>query len=131
MIGRVHARVGLVFGVGPVIVEIWMRVGSCEEDACCEKSDGQDRAAKFWKACSCGINGRNAEKASLVSSERLEILFKWLVSSSSSKFVSLIDWSPNMAVSTPNLPKSGWLQGLPSLEGSSLSKLSYSSLSEK
>ena len=35
----VGARVSLVV---VLIVEIWMRVGSCDEDACSEKSDGQD-----------------------------------------------------------------------------------------
>ena len=37
-VGCVGAGVGLVV----VIMEIWMRVGSCDENACSEKSDGQD-----------------------------------------------------------------------------------------
>ncbi len=37
-VGRIGAGVSLVV----VIVEIWMRVGSCDEDACSEKSDGLD-----------------------------------------------------------------------------------------
>ncbi len=76
-----------------------MRVGSCDENDCNEKSDGHDRAAEFWKACSGGINGCHAAKASLVSSEMLEMPLKGLVSPWSLKFVLLIDWSPKMVLS--------------------------------
>ena len=43
-VGFIGAGVSLVEAV---IVEIWMRVGSCNEDACDEKSDSCDRAAQF------------------------------------------------------------------------------------
>ena len=59
------------------IAEIWVRVGSCDEDACNEKSDSCDGAAQFRKTCSGGINGCHVEKASFVSSERPEM---WLSS---------------------------------------------------
>ena len=36
----IGAGVGVVFG--PLIAEIWVRVGSCDKDACCEESDHQD-----------------------------------------------------------------------------------------
>ncbi len=39
------------------MVEILVRVGSCEKDACDKKSEGCDGAAQFWKACSRGMNG--------------------------------------------------------------------------
>ncbi len=72
--------VGTGVGLVVVIVEILMRVGSCDENDCSEKSDGHDRAAEFWKAYLAGINGCHAEKASLVSSEMLEMPLKGLVS---------------------------------------------------
>ncbi len=75
-----------------------MRVGSCDENDCREKSDGHDRAAEFRKACSGGVNGCHAEKASLVSSEMLEMPLKDFVSPWSSKLVLLIDWSSKMAL---------------------------------
>ncbi len=117
-----------------------MRVGSCDENGCSEKSDGHNRAAEFRKACSGGINSCHAEKASLVSSEMLEMLLKGLVSPWSSKFVSLIDQSPKVVLfdslgeheklSSESL-KSVWLQGSPSLDSSSSSQLSSSSSSKK
>ncbi len=51
-LGEVRFIGGGVSLVEVVIVEIRMRVGSCNEDARDEKSDSCDRAAQFWKACS-------------------------------------------------------------------------------
>ena len=81
------------------IAEICVRVGSCDEDACDEKSNSCERAAQFQKSCSGGMNGCHAEKPSLVSAERQEMPLKLLVSPWSSKSVSLIVSNPNRAVS--------------------------------
>ncbi len=139
--GRVEVCcVGTGVGLVVVIVEICMRVGSCDENDCSEKPDGHDRAAEFWKACSGGINGCHAEKASLVPSEMLEMPLKGLFSPWSSKFVSLIDCSPKIVLSDTlgecekfslGSLKSVWLQGLLSLDRSCSSQLSSSSSSEK
>jgi len=78
------------------IAEIWVRVGSCNEDACDKKSDNRDGAAQFWKACSGGINGCHVEKASFVSSERPEMWLSLLASQSSSNLASLLVSKPEI-----------------------------------
>jgi hypothetical protein len=45
----VVARVGLVVAIGPVIVEIWMRVGSCDKDAGCEKAVAKIEQINFGR----------------------------------------------------------------------------------
>jgi hypothetical protein len=95
-VGFVGAGVSLV---EVVIAEIWMRVGSCDEDACDEKPDGCNLAAQFRKACSGGKNCRHVEKASLVSSERQEMPLRFLASPSSSKLALLMVSNPNISVS--------------------------------
>ena len=126
-----------------MIVEIWVRVGSCEKDAGCEKADRQDRADKFWKAGSGGIYGCHAEKASAISSDRPEMWLSLLVSLSSSNLVSPMVSKPEITGSHSDrvdckcwkfpseLLKFVWLQRLLSLVSVSSFQVSSSSSSEK
>ncbi len=125
------------------IAEIWVRVGSCNEDACDKKSDSRDGAGQFRKACSGGINGCHVEKVSFVSSERPEMWLSSLLPQSSSNLASLMVSKPEITgyhsdkvdcegvkFASETL-KSVWLQGLLSLVRFSSSQVSSSSSSEK
>ncbi len=154
--GQSFSRESVVFGcvgdcfiggsvslVEVVIVDIRVRVGSCNEDACNEKSNSCDRAAQFRKACSCGMNGCHVEKASFVSSERPEMWLSLVASLSSSNLTSPMVSKPEITRSHSDRVgcecvkffsislKSVWFQGLFSLVRTFSSQLLSSSSSEK
>ena len=76
-----------------------MRVGSCDENACDEKSGSCDGAAKFWNAGASGVNGGHAESPSWFSSRKPVICWIGVSSSTSKAFkLEMIGFQPEKFV---------------------------------
>ncbi len=76
-----------------------MRVGSCDENACDEKSESCNGAAKFWNAGASGVNGGHAESPSWFSSRKPAICWIGVSSSTSKAFkLEMIGFQPEKFV---------------------------------